>query len=141
MKAVVAQCPAQPRKEPHSSFPVRSADSMTKSVLLIVLLLPATLRAQQYVAFDAASATSTYSAGNLAGSSAFAAQQALSGGSGYWHFTIPSLLHACDAQNVCIIFIPSQVLERKPQCRQWRHRHFVVLAHDATSFGFVVHKV
>lgn len=39
---------------------------------------------QQYVAFDAASASSTYSAGNLAGSPAFAAQQALSGGSGYW---------------------------------------------------------
>jgi hypothetical protein len=40
--------------------------------------------AQQYVAFDAASASSTYSAGNLAGSPAFAAQQSLSGGSGYW---------------------------------------------------------
>jgi len=39
---------------------------------------------QQYVAFDAASASSTYSAGNLAGSPAFAAQQALSSGSGYW---------------------------------------------------------
>ena len=39
---------------------------------------------QQYAAFDAASASSTYSAGNLAGSPAFAAQQALSGGSGYW---------------------------------------------------------
>jgi len=41
-------------------------------------------RTQQLVAFDAASASSTYSAGNLAGSPAFAAQQALSGGSGYW---------------------------------------------------------
>ena len=40
---------------------------------------------QQYVAFDSASASSTYSAGNLAGSPAFAAQQALSGGSGYWY--------------------------------------------------------
>merc|ERR1719463_149301 len=39
---------------------------------------------QQYAAFDAASASSTYSAGNLAGSPAFAAQQALSSGSGYW---------------------------------------------------------
>jgi len=39
---------------------------------------------QQYIAFDAASASSMYSAGNLAGSPAFAAQQALSGGSGYW---------------------------------------------------------
>ena len=39
---------------------------------------------QQYVAFDAASASSTHSAGNLAGSPAFAAQQALSAGSGYW---------------------------------------------------------
>ena len=40
---------------------------------------------QQFVAFDAASASSTYSAGNLAGSLAFAVQQALSSGSGYWH--------------------------------------------------------
>jgi len=39
---------------------------------------------QQYVAFDAASASSTYSMGNLVGSPAFGAQQALSGGSGYW---------------------------------------------------------
>ena len=39
---------------------------------------------QEYVAFDDASASSTYSAGNLQGSPAFAAQQALSGGSGYW---------------------------------------------------------
>ena len=37
------------------------------------------------VAFDAASASSTYSAGNLAGSPAFALQQALSSGSGNWH--------------------------------------------------------
>lgn len=39
---------------------------------------------EQYVAFDAASASSTYSAGNLVGSPAFTAQQVLSGGSGYW---------------------------------------------------------
>lgn len=40
--------------------------------------------AQQYVAFDGASASSMYSAGNLVGSPAYAAQQALSSGSGYW---------------------------------------------------------
>ena len=56
----------------------------TKAYLLLLAIALASASAQQYVAFDAASATSTYSAGNLAGSSAFAAQQALSGGSGYW---------------------------------------------------------
>jgi len=39
---------------------------------------------EQNLAFDEASASSTYSAGNLDGSPAFNAQQALSGGSGYW---------------------------------------------------------
>ncbi len=38
---------------------------------------------QLHVAFDAAGASSTYSAGNLAGSPAFAAQQAPSSGSVY----------------------------------------------------------
>jgi hypothetical protein len=52
-------------------------------IVSFLLVLPA-IAAQQYVAFDAASASSTYSVGNLAGSPAFAAQQALSGGSGYW---------------------------------------------------------
>ena len=36
-----------------------------------------------HVAFDAVGASITYSAGNLAGSPAFAAQHALSSGSGY----------------------------------------------------------
>lgn len=52
-------------------------------IVSFLLVLPAAA-AQQYVAFDAASASSTYSVGNLAGSPAFAAQQTLSGGSGYW---------------------------------------------------------
>ena len=52
--------------------------------LLGYVLVSTAAIAQQHVAFDAASASSTYSAGNLAGSPAFAAQQALSGGSGYW---------------------------------------------------------
>ena len=56
----------------------------TKAYLLLLVIACAAASAQQYVAFDAASVTSTYSAGNLAGSSAFAAQHALSGGSGYW---------------------------------------------------------
>lgn len=51
-------------------------------VSFLLVLLP--IAAQQYVAFDAASASSTYSVGNLAGSPAFGAEQALSGGSGYW---------------------------------------------------------
>ena len=57
------------------------------NVLAYVLVSTAAI-AQQYVAFDAASASSTYSAGNLAGSPAFAAQQALAGGSGYWSCNI-----------------------------------------------------
>ena len=40
--------------------------------------------ALQYASFDAASASSTYSADSLNGSPAFAAAQALSVGSGYW---------------------------------------------------------
>lgn len=53
--------------------------------LLTVFLAPACCEGlEQHVAFDAASASSTYSAGNLEGSPAFNAQQALSGGSGYW---------------------------------------------------------
>ena len=52
--------------------------------LLLALSVSVAAGSQQYVAFDAASASSTYSAGNLEGSPAFAAQQALSGGSGYW---------------------------------------------------------
>jgi len=57
---------------------------MRPFVLLFSGLALATEGSQQYVAFDAASASSTHSAGNLAGSPAFAAQQALSAGSGYW---------------------------------------------------------
>lgn len=57
---------------------------MQKLLALFSGLALAVAGPQQYVGFDAASASSTYSAGNLAGSPAFAAQQALSGGSGYW---------------------------------------------------------
>jgi len=52
--------------------------------LLFLGLVSTAAVTQHYAAFDAASASSTYSAGNLGGSPAFAAQQALSGGSGYW---------------------------------------------------------
>lgn len=57
---------------------------MAYIVLIFNFLICLAAGNQQYVAFDAASASSTYSAGNLEGSPAFAAQQALSGGSGYW---------------------------------------------------------
>jgi len=57
---------------------------MQQVFLLFSGLVLATAGSQQYVAFDVASASSTHSAGNLAGSPAFAAQQALSAGSGYW---------------------------------------------------------
>lgn len=57
---------------------------MQRLLVLFSILVVSAARAEQLVAFDAAHATSTYSAGNLAGSPAFAAQQALSGGSGYW---------------------------------------------------------
>ena len=62
---------------------------------------------QQYVAFDAASASSTYSAGNLAGSPAFAAQQALSGGSGYW-------------RDFCLKLLGPALVCLLPQVLQWR---------------------
>ena len=62
----------------------RRQNMMQQLFLLFSGLVLATAGSQQYVAFDAASASSTHSAGNLAGSPAFAAQQALSAGSGYW---------------------------------------------------------
>jgi len=52
--------------------------------LCFAFSVPLAATTQQHVAFDVASTSSTYSSGNLAGSPAFAAQQALSGGSGYW---------------------------------------------------------
>jgi len=55
-----------------------------QALALFSMLILATAGAQQYVAFDSASASSMYSAGNLVGSPAYAAQQALSSGSGYW---------------------------------------------------------
>lgn len=57
---------------------------MSTSFLIFSGIVLGAAGLQQYAAFDAASASSTYSAGNLAGSPAFAAQQSLSGGSGYW---------------------------------------------------------
>lgn len=78
---------------------------------LLVLLSTA---AQQYVAFDAASASSTYSVGNLAGSPAFGAEQALSGGSGYWQIAFSM----CDGR---LLFLPNwivcEVLEWQPCSR------------------------
>lgn len=64
---------------------------MTKMYMALVLIVSAMclvpcMGLEQYVAFDAATASSTYSTGNLVGSPAFTAQQALSGGSGYWCF-------------------------------------------------------
>ena len=60
--------------------------SMMKQMfaLLFSVLFVVSVGLEQYVAFDAASASSTYSAGSLAGAPAFPAQQALSSGSGYW---------------------------------------------------------
>ena len=62
----------------------RQVRDMHKTLIFLSGIALVAAGSQQYVAFDAASASSTYSAGNLAGSPAFAAQQALSGGSGYW---------------------------------------------------------
>ena len=74
---VLTSCPASPTL----SF---CGDIMQQLCIASFLLVLPAAAAQQYVAFDAASASSTYSVGNLAGSPAFAAQQTLSGGSGYW---------------------------------------------------------
>ncbi len=76
-RCVLTSCPASPTL----SF---GGDIMQQLCIVSFLLVLPAAGAQQYVAFDAASASSTYSVGNLAGSPAFAAQQALSGGSGYW---------------------------------------------------------
>ena len=57
---------------------------MMRCVLLPFLVCAMCNGLEQNLAFDAASASSTFSAGNLNGSPAFNAQQALSGGSGYW---------------------------------------------------------
>ena len=57
---------------------------MMRFALFSLLVCAARSELEQNLAFDAASASSTYSAGNLDGSPAFNAQQALSGGSGYW---------------------------------------------------------
>ena len=67
------------------SLSSKVSDSLFPDLLLVCSLGFLTCSGlEQYVAFDAASASSTYSAGNLVGSPAFTAQQALSGGSGYW---------------------------------------------------------
>ena len=70
-------------------------------VSFLLVLLP--IAAQQYVAFDAASASSTYSVGNLAGSPAFGAEQALSGGSGYWQI----VFSMCDG---ILSFLPNWIV-------------------------------
>ena len=58
---------------------------------------------EQYVAFDAASASSTYSAGNLVGSPAFTAQQALSGGSGYWFDCLSLTARDMPCESACMM--------------------------------------
>ena len=58
---------------------------------------------EQYVAFDAASASSTYSSGNLVGSPAFTAQQALSGGSGYWCNRLSLITEAIPYKSACML--------------------------------------
>jgi len=54
------------------------------SVCLLICALAGHGWAQPYIAFDSAKASSTYSAGNLAGSPDFAALRAVDSGSGYW---------------------------------------------------------
>ena len=93
-------------------------DSMMRRLFaLSSVLVLCTSGAQQYAAFDACSASSTYSAGNLAGSPAFAAQQALSSGTGYWQH-VPSDLEFLVFLN-CVVRV--QVLERQP-CRRAQQR-------------------
>ena len=65
--------------------------------------------ALQYASFDAASASSTYSTDNLSGSPAFAAQQALSVGSGYWCSSGKGILDMlCFQSHVRAFFVGSQ---------------------------------
>ena len=73
-----------------------------QTLFLCALFLNACAGIEQYVAFDAASASSTYSAGNLVGSPAFTAQQALSGGSGYW---FDCVWHAYSQYQLAFVFM------------------------------------
>ena len=72
-------------KRLESLVKMQSCTMRMLSLICSVFFVTTCAGLEQYVAFDAASASSTYSAGNLVGSPAFTAQQALSGGSGYWY--------------------------------------------------------
>lgn len=86
-------------------------DIMQRLRIVSFLLVLLSTAAQQYVAFDAASASSTYSVGNLAGSPAFGAQQALSGGSGYWQI----VFDMCDRRFLLFLnWIFCEVLKWQP---------------------------
>lgn len=94
-------------------WPLYVGSMMRRLFALSSVLVLCATGAQQYAAFDACSASSTYSAGNLAGSPAFAAQQALSSGTGYWQHDLFSLQFLLFSKRlVCV-----QVLERQPRCR------------------------
>ena len=54
------------------------------------------------VAFDAANASSSYSAGDLGGSPAFAVQQAWSGGSRYWTDSLTLASRVMLGNSACI---------------------------------------
>ena len=115
--------PLPSQKSFGSFFCIEAMRPMTKAYLTLLAIAVATATAQQYVAFDAASATSTYSSGNLAGSSAFAAQQALSGGSGYW-CDLP--LHTLSSAWQANLHSCTQVLKWQP----WRRKWYVLILHD-----------
>ena len=103
---------------------------MRRLFALSSVLVLCTSGAQQYAAFDACSASSTYSAGNLAGSPAFAAQQALSSGTGYWQhdpFDLEFLVFL--KRLVCV-----QVLERQPCRRAKRRAETSCAKHTKTVF-------
>jgi len=85
-----------------------------QQLALFSVLALAAAGAQQYVAFDGASASSMYSAGNLVGSPAYAAQQGLSSGSGYWYCSICVLNWTASYFQECSLL---QVLQRQPCSR------------------------
>ena len=102
----------------HSSRIMRQMCLVLSSVMLVAA------GSQQYVAFDAASASSTHSAGNLAGSPAFAAQQALSAGSGYWSRLALYIALCFCYGGVCVTGAPV-VATCLPRVRRSKHReHF-----------------
>jgi hypothetical protein len=113
-----AGCRMSSTTKGHSSERMQQVFGLFSSVMLVAA------GSQQYVAFDAASASSTHSVGNLAGSPTFAAQQALSAGSGYWSCLALYTALCCFDCRMCATGVPV-VATRLARARRSEHRGYV----------------